>query len=204
MGDIADHDPLLIFWEGRWKEGHTPWDHGQPAPPFAEFIHQCGVPAGKVAMPGPGSGHDVRFFAELGANVTGIDIAPTSIEVAHRLNAHPLAKYRVGNILDPDPRWHGQFDWVIEHTCLCAIERPYWPEYVQGVRKLLKPQGYYLALFYRDPIYDEEDGPPFGIDEATIEELFSPWFTLIKAWVPKRSHASRQDREELRWFRLKD
>ncbi len=201
MGKTAKHDPLRIFWEDRWKEGHTPWDHGQPAPPFAEFVHKCGVPAGQVLIPGPGSGHDVRFFAELGTAVTGLDIAPSSIKVATRLNSHPLAKYRVGNILDPEKKWHGRFDWVIEHTCLCAIDPGHWTSYVEGVRKVLKPDGYYLALFYRNPISDEP--PPYKIDEATIEALFSPFFSLLQSWVPSRSHSSRQDREELRWYRLK-
>ncbi len=166
-----------------------------------EFVEKFGAPAGNLVIPGSGSGHDVRFFAGLGAHVVGLDIAPTSIQVAHRLNSHPQAKYRLGNILEPDKRWHGRFDWVIEHTCLCALEPEYWKAYAKGIRKLLKQDGYYLALFYRDPVY--ESGPPFGIDDATIDRLFSRHFTLLKAWVPETSYRSRLGREEIRWYRLK-
>ena len=201
MGSKDSHDQLYKFWEGRWSNGHTPWDHGRAAPPFQEFVDKYGAPGGHVVIPGAGSGHDVRFFAELGAQTMGLDISPSSIDVAHRLNAHPRAKYRLGNILAPDLKWHGHFDWVIEHTCLCALEPEHWKAYSKGVRKLLKKNGYYLGLFYRDPVYDE--GPPFGIDEETIENLFGKHFDLIKAWVPERSYQSRFGREELRWYRLR-
>lgn len=200
MEKSGKHDPLYKFWEGRWKDGETPWDHGRPAPPFAEFVEKFGAPAGQVIIPGAGSGHDVRFFAELDAHVVGLDISPTSIDVAHRLNSHPLAKYRLGNILDPEEKWHGRFDWVIEHTCLCALEPEHWPAYIEGVRKLLKPGGYYLGLLYRNPVYEE--GPPFGINDEMVETLFSEDFQLLKAWVPEKSYESRFEREELRWYRF--
>lgn len=200
MDSAKSYQSLYKFWEGRWSEGHTPWDHGRSAPPFMEFVEKCGAPAGNVIIPGSGSGHDVRYFAELGAHVVGLDLSPTSIDVAHRLNSHPQAKYRTGNILDPDSKWHNRFDWVIEHTCLCALQPEHWKAYAKSVRKLLKKNGYYLAIFYRDP--EDDDGPPFGIDEDVIEKLFAKHFTLINAWVPEKSYRSRIGREELRWYRL--
>ena len=121
MSANEPHQPLAAFWEGRWRSGETPWDHGRAAPPFAEFVEREGAPSGDILIPGPGSGHDVRYFAELGGHVVGLDIAPAAVEAARSRNPHPDAEYHVGNILDPDPKWHGRFDWVVEHTCLCAL-----------------------------------------------------------------------------------
>jgi len=190
------------FWEGRWQSGNTPWDHGRHAPPFAEFVQNEGVPTGKILIPGAGSGHDVRFFAELGAHVTGLDIAPSAIEVAQARNPSSRARYMLGDILDPATELHGQFDWVIEHTCLCAMEPKFWPAYAEAIPRLLRPGGHFLALFYRNPHDDE--GPPFGIDEATIRSLFEPRFTLLRAGVPKQAYESRAGREELRLYQLSD
>ncbi|NDV62288.1 methyltransferase domain-containing protein [Puniceicoccales bacterium CK1056] len=190
------------FWEGRWQSGHTPWDHGRPAPPFAEFVQNEGAPTGEILIPGAGSGHDVRFFAELGARVTGLDIAPSAIEVAQARNPCPGARYMLGDILNPAPELHRQFDWVVEHTCLCAMEPKFWPAYAAAIPKLLRPGGHFLALFYRNP--HDDAGPPFGIDEATIESLFEPRFSLLKAGVPKQAYESRAGREELRLYRLSD
>ena len=201
MGRKGAHEDIHKFWEKRWKEGETPWDHGSHAPPFEEFVERVGAPSGKVLIPGPGSGHDVYYFADLGAQVTGLDIAPSALKAAKKTNAHPRADYRLGNFLDPDPSLRKQFDWIIEHTCLCALEPSHWPDYARSVRKLLKPGGYYLALFYRDP--DDDEGPPFRIEEEDIIDLFSKGLTQLQAWIPSKAYESRFGREELRWFRRK-
>ena len=190
---------LIAFWEGRWRAGQTPWDHGRFAPPFSEFVEREGAPGGRVLIPGPGSGHDVRYFAELGAEVTGMDIAPSAVAAARERNPHPDAVYLQGDILDPDPALARSFDWVIEHTCLCALEPAHWPAYAESVDQLLRAGGHYLALFYRNPHDDE--GPPHRIEAATIDALFGSRFTLLKSWIPERSYASREGREELRWYR---
>lgn len=189
------------FWEGRWQSGHTPWDHGRPAPPFAEFVETEGAPQGDVLIPGPGSGHDVRFFAEQGARVTGLDIASSAIELAQARNPHPNARYTLGDILNPAPGLIGQFDWVIEHTCLCAMPPELWKAYASSIPSLLRPGGHFLAIFYRNP--HDDDGPPFGIDEPTIKALFDPAFELVKAVVPEQAYESRIGREELRLYRLR-
>jgi methyl halide transferase len=200
MDQTRDNSGLHAFWEGRWKSGHIPWDHGRFAPPFAEFVEREGAPAGEVLIPGPGSGHDVRYFAELGARVTGLDIAPTAVAQARARNPHPDAEYRVGDILDPAPGLLGRFDWVIEHTCLCALPPFHWPAYAAAIPRLLRPGGHFLAIFYRDP--HDDAGPPFRIDAETIDQLFGQQMDLLKSWVPRQSYASRAGREELRWYRL--
>lgn len=190
------------FWEGRWKSGHTPWDHGRPAPPFLEFVEMHGAPKGEVLIPGAGSGHDVRYFAEQGACVTGLDVAPSAVRFAESLNPHPSARYILGDILNPDEELHGKFDWVIEHTCLCALDPHRWSDYAAAIPQLLRPGGRFLALFYRNP--HDDDGPPFGIDESTIQSLFESRFTLLDARVPGQAYPSRLGREEIRLYQLAD
>lgn len=202
MENASQNNDLVDFWEGRWQSGKTPWDHGRFAPPFEEFVDREQAPSGSLLIPGPGSGHDVRFFAEGGADVTGLDIAPSAIKVAEQLNPHQRARYILGNILDPDESLLGRFDWIIEHTCLCAMDPSLWEAYARSIPRLLKPSGQFLALFYRNPHDDE--GPPFGISAEVIGNLFDARFTLIKSWVPKKSYESRAGREELRWYRLRD
>ena len=107
----------------------------------------------------------------------------------------------MGDILDPSPELLGQFDWVVEHTCLCALPPDFWPAYARSIPSLLRPGGHFLALFYRNPHDDE--GPPFGIDAETIDSLFGSAFELIKAGVPKLAYESREGREELRLYRLR-
>jgi SAM-dependent methyltransferase len=192
-------DEISEFWENRWSSGEVFWDHGRPAPPLKEFVSLKEAPSGKVLIPGCGSGHDVRYLAGLGAEVTGMDIAPTALSVAAEKNAHPQASYCSGNILDPAVEHFNLYDWVIEHTCLCALEPAHWSAYAKGIRKILKPGGHYLAIFYKNP--HDDQGPPFRIDEEQIVELFGKDFCLLDSWVPRMSYKSRTGREELRWFK---
>ncbi len=197
-GGPCDH--IGVFWQGRWRNGDTPWDHGGAAPPFAEFVARRGPARGALLVPGCGSGHDVRYFAELGARVIGLDIAPVAVATARRRNPHPNAAYHCGDFLRLEPRWHGRFDWVAEHACLCALPPAHWPDYAAAVRRALRPGGYFLAIFYRNPHGPE--GPPFGIRAEQIDALFGAGFSLLEAWVPRRSYPSRAGREELRWYRM--
>lgn len=187
------------FWEARWQSGDTPWDHGEPAPPFVEFVEDEGAPCGTIVIPGPGSGHDVRFFAEKGATVMGLDISPSAIEQARRRNPHPNADYRLGDVLQPEPGLRARFDWVIEHTCLCALPPRLRAAYARAIPQYLVPGGQFLAIFYRTP--HSPDGPPFGISGDEIDQLFGEAFTLIRAWEPRRAYPSRVGREEVRWYR---
>ncbi|MEX0322315.1 MAG: methyltransferase domain-containing protein [Puniceicoccaceae bacterium] len=200
MADESINKAGVDFWEGRWQSGEVFWDHGRAAPPFMEFIGKKEAPSGKVLIPGCGSGHDVRSIAEFGAEVTGMDIAPTALEVARRDNAHPRASYIIGNILDPDPEHVRKYDWVLEHTCLCALPPHLWSGYAAGIRKVLKPGGHYLAIFYRNP--HDDGGPPFRIEEEQILELFGDGFTVLDRWIPEQSYESRVGREEIWWFKF--
>jgi SAM-dependent methyltransferase len=200
MVDESKDKTGIDFWEERWQAGDIFWDHGRAAPPFEEFIERMEIPTGSILIPGCGSGHDVKYFASLGAQVTGLDIAPTALEVARKSNGHACARFMLGNILDPAPEHLNRYDWVLEHTCLCALPPELWQAYAAGVRKVLKPGGYYLAIFYRNPHDDE--GPPFGIGETRILELFGSGFTVLDRWIPEKSYKSRVGREELWWFKF--
>jgi len=190
------------FWEGRWRSGLIPWDHGRAAPPFLEFLERHPAPTGSVLVPGCGSGHDVRLLAEHGARVTGMDISATAISEAQIRNSHERASYMAGDILQPARNLSGTFDWIFEHTCLCAMEPSNWDTYARSIRTLLKPEGQFVAIFYRRP--HDPGGPPFGISEEEINRLFGTGFDLLEARIPTRSYTSRAGREEIRWYRLRD
>jgi len=69
------------FWEMRYRTSFTPWDAGAVPARLREYIGQR-RPAGRVLVPGCGSGHDVRFLAEAGLDVQGIDFSPAALDAA--------------------------------------------------------------------------------------------------------------------------
>lgn len=192
-------DGEAAFWESRWSTGETPWDHGEPAPPLVEYVEAHGAPSGEVLVPGCGNGRDAAYLASLGARVLGMDLAPTAVLRAREESAHPNARYQQGNFLAPPAFLQKRFDWIVEHTCLCAMPPRDWPAYAASVRYALKRGGHYLAVFFRNP--DVEEGPPHGISAEAIEALFGKGFQLLHARVPGRAYATRTGREEIRCYR---
>jgi SAM-dependent methyltransferase len=149
--------------------------------------------SGQVLVPGSGTGHDVRAIAGLGVRVIGLDISPTAISIARSFPNVAGETYEIGDLFQLPVSWHGSFDWVVEHTCFCAIDPISRPEYVRAVAELLRPGGYYFAVFYLNPRTDY--GPPFGITHAEIDELFEARFMLVEEWIPSRAFSEREGRE---------
>src|SRR5881409_2495458 len=50
------------FWTDLYARGGDGWEIRQPAPPLVEFVDLTPPAPGRVAVPGCGRGHDVRFL----------------------------------------------------------------------------------------------------------------------------------------------
>ena len=183
-------------WENRWQAGDTGWDHGEPSPALIEYLESNPL-AGHVLVPGCGSGHDVRAVARGGAEVLGLDIAPSALRKAREFPSVGKESYACGDWLDLDPGYYGRFDWVVEHTCFCAIAPSMRPAYVESLRSALRVGGHFLAVFYLNP--RSPDGPPFGVTEEALDGLFGA-LTLKQKWTPSRAYPGREAREQMRLY----
>ena len=89
-----------------------------------------GVPLGQAAVPGCGRGHDARALAKAGWQVTGLDIAPSSVLMAQKLAADEALAidFQQGDFLRDEPPQ--PFDLLFEHTLFCAINPEHREAYV--------------------------------------------------------------------------
>jgi len=187
-------------WEQKYQDDEAHWDHGAPSPGLVEFLHTYPELAkGRVAVPGCGTGHDVRAWAQFGFQAHGFDIAPTAVQRARQQTkaAGLKATFTVGDFLKAPPP--GDFDYLWEHTLFCAIPPDQRDQYVQAVLRWLKPGGIYLAVNY---IVCDPDGPPWPVTSRELWRRFKPDFHLLDHWVP-RSYASRCGKELMCWWRRK-
>jgi len=190
-GSGADLPADPVDWEARYRAGDAPWNRGA-APPVAEFLRSHHV-SGEVLVPGCGTGHDVRLLAAHGARVTGLDISETALAIAR---SHPSVadeRYELGDLFALPEEWIGRFDWVVEHTCFCAIPPARRAYYVEAVSRVLKPGGSLLAVFFLDPGVDE--GPPHGVTKDEIATLFNPFLVLEREWLPADTFPEREGGE---------
>ena len=179
-------------WETRYLSGDTPWDKGGAAPPLLEFLTRFQI-WGDVLVPGSGPGHDVRSLAAQGATVTGLDISGTVIQQARSLPRVAGEIHQQGDLFHLPESYHDRFDWVVEHTCFCAIDPALRADYVRAIARALKPGGHYFAILFMTP--DAEQGPPFGATKEEISHLFDAEFDLLEEWVPMQTFDGREGRE---------
>ncbi len=181
------------YWEQRYQDGRTGWDLGQPAPPFVRLLDSDQSPTpGRMAVLGAGRGYDALLFADRGFEVVGFDLAPSAIATATQQAQarHLSAQFLQRNIFELQPEFAGQFDYVLEHTCFCAIDPSQRTDYVQVVHTLLHPGGELIALFWA---HQMPGGPPFG---ATVDELhqrFTPFFDILQFAPAANSVAGREN-----------
>jgi SAM-dependent methyltransferase len=97
----------------------------------------------------------------------------------------------------------GEFDAVVEHTCLCALPPEWREKYREAVASLLKPGGKLIGVFFINPEMDPgETGPPFGISEVELKALMAPRFELVESYVPASAYPGREGREMVGVFKL--
>ncbi|MCE0496337.1 MAG: TPMT family class I SAM-dependent methyltransferase [Methylacidiphilales bacterium] len=195
-----DHEPRNFEWQRRYEQNDTPWDKGAPAPALVAYLQKKPI-SGRVLVPGCGRGHEVRLLgAQADTSVVGLDISTTAVAQAKRLTSPSLSNgnvsFLVGNFFHLPPEFKGSFDWLVEHTCFCAIEPRQRPDYVLAAASALRTSGRIFGIFYLNP--DTESGPPFAISQKELDGLFDPYFTLVEEWVPVDSFPGREDRELVR------
>lgn len=185
------------FWQERYDAQQTPWDLGRPTPVFERLAREGWFAPGKMIVLGAGSGYDAHLFARYGFVVTAVDFAAAAVEKIRSMNnpAHPVTAVQ-SDIFDLPANMNGQFDYILEYTCYCAIPPEQRDEYGRLANRLLKPDGLWIALSF--PIGKRAGGPPYVVQpDHVVERMSEHGFSLIHREMPPDSDEERQGIEEL-------
>ena len=146
-----------VFWEVRYQAAFTPWDAGAVPARLREHIagHR---PAGRVLVPGCGSGHDVRFLAQAGLDVLGIDFSRAALDAALPVLGPFADRLRQADFFGPG--LEGPWSLVYERAFLCALPRRRWEDWGKRVAELVEPGGLLAGFFHFDA---GTRGPPFPL-----------------------------------------
>lgn len=167
------HDPATApFWDVRYREGFVPWDARRVPLQLRELIARE-PPAGRVLVPGCGSGHDVRAFAQAGWSVEGVDFSPEALEAARPVLGPYADRVRLADFFGPEVR--GPYPLVYERAFLCALPRALWKDWAARVADLVAPGGRLAGYFFIEP--GVRRGPPFPLDsQAELQALLGESF----------------------------
>jgi SAM-dependent methyltransferase len=177
------------FWTDLYTRAGDGWDLRQPAPALVEFMDRTPFAPGRVAVPGCGRGHDVRFLARRGFAAVGFDFSATAVAEARALakTDNVAAEFVERDLFTLGVDYGHAFDGIWEYTCFCAIDPRRRAEYVRTMGAILKPGGWLLACFF--PLRPRAAGPPFPVSEGEVRRLFAPGFRIERAYQPRSVRA---------------
>jgi methyl halide transferase len=185
------------FWEHLYASGGDGWDLNAATRPLVDFVATTPPPRGRVAVPGCGRGHDARFLAAQGYDVTGFDFSPAAIRAARALAVRDNVevRYEQRDIFSLAADHAHAFDGAWEYTCYCAIDPARRSDYIRLLASLVKPGGWLLACFF--PIRHGGAGPPFPVSRDEVRRGLSPAFRIEREFAPIRSVPRRQGQERM-------
>jgi len=172
-------------WQQRWIDRATPWDLNGPHPETAKIVRilkDLALIPKNILIPGCGKCHDAIPFLAMGAQVTGIDLAPEAIREAKILygTTPHLELFSVENS-DYALKNPGRHDLVFDRAMLCALSPSFHKSYIEMVKSVLNQSGYFVSIAFQK-VRSDIEGPPFAIGETEMFGLMRKDFTLFGAY----------------------
>ena len=163
------------FWDLRYGAAFAPWDAGRVPEQLRAFIAASSRPR-TVLVPGCGSAWDVRYLADQGWDVLGLDFSHAAIAAARPILGEHVNRARYGDVFAPIAG--APFEVVYERAFLCALPRRLWPDWGRRMAQLVEPGGVLAGFFYFD---QGERGPPFPLHAPTeLSGLLEPAFRRLE------------------------
>ena len=138
-------------WDASYTAGApAPWDIGRPQPAFVRLADQ-GRLTGRLLDAGCGTGENALLSASRGADVTGIDVAPTAIA---RARAKAAARGLTARFEVADARDLGRLDLTADTVIDSGVFHVFGDDdrarYVASLAAVLKPGGVCYLMCFSD------------------------------------------------------
>jgi cyclopropane fatty-acyl-phospholipid synthase-like methyltransferase len=150
MTEEARRDPHPPWDASYTGETPAPWDIGRPQPAFVRLADE-GRLAGRVLDSGCGTGENALLAASRGADVVGIDVAPTAIARARAKAADRglAVRFEVADALDLG-RLGLDVDTVIDSGVFHVFGDEDRARYVASLAAVLRPGGSCYLMCFSD------------------------------------------------------
>lgn len=185
-------------WLQRWKEGRIGFHRDSVHPALEQYWPVLGVvDAGKVLVPLCGKSLDMRWLADRGHPVLGIELAREAVEqfvaeghgAISRYRQGVFEVYRQGNV----EVWCGDFfhfhieqalevQAFYDRAALIALPPARRQRYAFHLAQLLPPgaRGLLVSLVHGG---GPDSGPPYSVETDEVERLFAANFELERLTV---------------------
>ena len=191
-------------WKEAWRAGRTPWDEGKSPPALRTLLERGWVPAGRILVPGCGTGYDLATLAREDREVVGLDLselARDAFEREYRILPGRV-RYEVADFFTFDDG--AGFDFIWDYTFFCAVDPEDRGTWAAVMTRLASPDAVLATLLFpfEDPISDRQ-GPPWPINTELVRTTLGDAFALVEAAPVRDSHPGREGKEVLALWRRK-
>ncbi|MGO4998384.1 thiopurine S-methyltransferase [Oceanisphaera sp. W20_SRM_FM3] len=197
------------FWHQRWQTARIGFHREQiNAQLTQEWPTLALAKPSQVLVPLCGKSKDMLWLAERGHKVSGFELSPlavadffaeanltptqTAVGPYQCWQAEQLHIYQ-GDFFQIDKfqahHLGQQFDAGYDRAALIALPKEMRAQYVELLARLLKP-GASLLLITVHYAPEQQQAPPFSIDEQAVFALFTPYFTVALRSKMKEGHAN--------------
>jgi SAM-dependent methyltransferase len=170
-----DGKRLLNRWDSRYRaDAAPPWDIGRPSSELKEAVEEGVIRPCRAVVLGCGTGTNAIYLASKGFDVTGIDIAPTALNMSRKKAEEAGVKVHwiLADVLAP-PELE-PFDFIYDRGCYHGVRRQNATGYVQSVRKL-SHAGTRILILAGNANEERRYGPP-RVKEEELRGDFSEGF----------------------------
>jgi len=172
------------FWHQIWTQESQGFHEGKTNFFLAKHIERF-AQRPRVLAPLCGRAHDLRFLADRGHDVTGIELVESAargffeeqgLAVTERYQNNTLVlesgslRILVSDVLDVSPEEFGTYDAIYDRAAAVALPLPTRLQYAQVMQNLLAPNGAIFLVTFVDPTRDH--GPPFAFDEDGVRAMY--------------------------------
>jgi len=172
--NFSARDPnTAAFWDERFEERYTPWDHAGVPDAFRAFVARHDKRP--VLIPGCGSAYEALWLAQAGWLVRAIDFAAHAVDAARTQLGDRADLVEQADFFTYEPPFAP--GWIYERAFLCALPKARWAGYAERMAALLPSQGLLAGFFF---LGATPKGPPFGIERDELDALLTPHFELIE------------------------
>ncbi|MEQ7870685.1 thiopurine S-methyltransferase [Chromohalobacter salexigens] len=189
-------------WLSRWEEGRIGFHRSAPHASLQRHWPALGAPPrGKVLVPLCGKSLDMRWLAEQGHPVLGLELSSLAIEQFIAEGEGPVSRYTQGDFTccrqGSIELWCGDFFHFhtaqaaelaafYDRAALIALPEATRQRYAFHLAQLLLPGTRGLLISLVDT-QSPEGGPPYSVDHDEVERLFAPNFelTLLETLPPE-------------------
>jgi SAM-dependent methyltransferase len=158
-------------FDASYTAGTAPWDIGRPQPAFAHLADE-GCLVGRVLDVGCGTGEHALMAAVLGLEATGVDLAPTAIELASRkAEQRGLdARFLTADALRLD-ELGARFDTVLDCGLFHVLSDADRPAFARSLHSCTEAGARYYLLCFSE--LEPGDWGPRRIRQEEIRRCFT-------------------------------